>query len=196
MWAEGFCNDVTIFSIISSSSAHIFRKLPTYLEKPHIRGCHQQLWSSPLSSLFRPLLTPLKCTDFGLISSVIHSSYCLGICFYTVLQVLEYDCCMLFLFQICGQFSENVGRRATDDWENGYIISKPLCPHIRKIAHISGKASSLRKNSRFGREKRFEIIPIFLYGPVTYHKSLFRKKLGSDWSTLALEGPNRIYTRI
>ena len=43
MWAEGFCNDVTIFSIISSSSAHIFRKLPTYLEKPHIRGCHQQL---------------------------------------------------------------------------------------------------------------------------------------------------------
>ena len=170
MWAEGFCNDVTIFSIISSSSAHIFRKLPTYLEKPHIRGCHQQLWSSPLSSLFRPLLTTLKCTDFGLISKRCNSLKqfflsCLGICFFTVLQVLEYDCCMLFLFQICGQFSENVGRRATDDWENGYIISKPLCPHIRKIAHISGKASSLRKKPPFWEEKEVRNYPNFFVWP-------------------------------
>jgi hypothetical protein len=75
-------------------------------------------------------------------------------------------------------------------------LQKPFCPLFRKIAHFSGKSPPSEKNTRFGAEKKSEIVPFFLHGPVTYPKCLFWKKPGSNWSTLALEGPSRIYTRI
>ena len=144
MWAEGFCNDVTIFSIISSSSAHIFRKLPTYLEKPHIRGCHQQLWSSPLSSLFRPLLTTLKCTDFGLISKRCNSLkqfflkllrhlllHCFTSTWIWLLHVIPFPD-MWAIFWKCGQKSYWWLRKWLHHFKTPLPTYPENCPHIWK----------------------------------------------------------------
>ena len=38
---------------------------------------------------------------------------------------------------------------------------KPFCPLFRKIAHFSGKSPPSEKNTRFGAEKKSEIVPFF-----------------------------------
>ena len=73
--------------------------------------------------------------------------------------------CMWAIFQRCGQKSFCTLRSV----KLFISLQKPFCPLIRK-------KPPLWKNTRFGAEKKSEIVPTFLYGPVTYPKCLFCKK--------------------
>jgi len=87
----------------------------------------------------------------------------------------------------CYSFSRYVGNFLKMWAEELLMIEKMVTSFQNPSAHISGKLptylekpSPSEKTPVLGGKKRSEIIPIFLYGPVTYHKSLFCKKLGSD----------------
>ena len=64
------------------------------------------------------------------------------------------------------------------------MIEKMVTSLQNPSAHISGKLPTYlekpppsEKNARFGREKRSKIMPIFLYGLVTYITAIFLKKM-------------------
>ena len=63
------------------------------------------------------------------------------------------------------------------------------CPHIWKSPH------PLKKTPVLGQKESPKLSHFFCMAPSHILNVFFAKRTGSDWSTLALEGPFRIYTR-
>ena len=64
------------------------------------------------------------------------------------------------------------------------------CPHIWK------KPAPSEQNTHFWGEIKSEIVPFFLYGPVTYTTGIFFKKIDQNRSVLPLAVLKRFYTRL
>ena len=137
----------------------------------------KQLWSSPLSSLFRPLLTTLKCTDFGLISKRCNSLK------QFFLKLLRHLLLHLNMIAACYSFSRYVGNFLKMWAEELLMIEKMVTSFQNPSAHISGKLPTflekplpIWRKLPFWRGNKVRNCPIFFVWPRhIYDRYIFKK---------------------